>query len=240
MSYGSMMAVARSRDNDNTRRDARDEGRMGSDYGMRDNRMGAEYDGGHEMAFRDRTGRRHYDNGRFAPMRSGGRMADDDDPEMNMGFMRGGENPRLGNDEPRHRRSREMGRASVYENDGGGWVIQGAFGGDRHRKSAHRPMDEAMAEAWTRRMRGEDGETGPHWAMEQIQQLIQQKKELQEYDPAEVFAVMNMMYSDYSKPAKKFGVNTMDFYVCMAKAWLDDPDAPAGKTARYYECVVNG
>jgi len=49
-----------------------------------------------------------------------------------------------------------------------------------------------------------------------------------------------MMYSDYSKPAKKFGVNTMDFYVCMAKAWLDDPDAPAGKTARYYECVVNG
>ena len=73
-----------------------------------------------------------------------------------------------------------------------------------------------------------------------MRQLHQQKKELQEYELPEVFAVMNMMYSDYCKVAKKFNINNVDFYVGMTAAWLDDQDTAAGeaKTARYYECVV--
>lgn len=109
--------------------------------------------------------------------------------------------------------------------------------GDRRgRRSA--VMDEATARDWVDQMRGEDGSAGEHWTQEQIRQLQQQKKELLDYPAAEVFAVMNMMYSDYSKVAKKFGVNNLDFYVCMTKAWIDDPDAGENKTANYYEWVV--
>lgn len=259
MSYGSMMAVARSRDNrpeNNTRRyehepvrsneyerpqnreytSPRSGGtRMGGEYSAS---MGGEYAGGNEMAFRDRTGRRHYDNGRFAPMRS--EMDDDDDGQMNIGFMRGGENPRLGGyEEPHRMHGREMGRASVYEEPAGGWVVQGRFGADgQHGRESVKPMDELTATAWARQMKGDDGSAGPHWSMEQVRQLQQQRQELQGYDLPEVFAVLNMMYSDYAKVAKKFNVNNMDFYVCMARAWLDDPDAPQHKTARYYQYVV--
>lgn len=263
MSYGAMMAVARSRENPrnnqpegNTRRYEHEPVRSGYDRprnnepryeprydGGYNARMGGEYADGGEMAFRDRRGRRHYDNGRFAPMRS--EMDDDDDGEdMNgIGFIRGGDRVQYGGYGDERRRveqGREMGHASVYEAPGGGWGIQGVFGGERHGRSADRPMDETMAHEWARRMRNDDGSTGPHWSMDQIQQLVQQRRELQDYEPAEVFAVMNMMYSDYAKVAKKFNANNMDFYVCMAKAWLDDPDAGAGKmkTARYYECVV--
>ena len=46
------------------------------------------------------------------------------------------------------------------------------------------------------------------------------------------------MYSDYMPVAKKLGVNNMDFYTQMAKAFLDDKDALPDKLARYYEYIV--
>ncbi len=259
MSYGSMMSVMRSRDDgsrDVTRRYGRgDDQRMDGRTGERMERMGGYaggYDGGYagestggaEMAFRDRTGRRHYDNRRFAPMRS----EQDDEPMNKIGFMREEEMARRDRREPSGQtwrdsaqvmRGREVGHGSVYEGEKGGWVVQGQFGG-QHRERGMRPMDEAMAVEWTKRMKNEDGPPGAHWKMEQIEQLVQQRHELQEYDLPELFAVMNMVYSDYSKVAKKFNVNNMDFYICLAKAWLDDPDAPEDKTAKYYQYVVNG
>ncbi len=55
----------------------------------------------------------------------------------------------------------------------------------------------------------------------------------------EFFVAMNMMYSDYCKVFRKFGVgDKVDFYACMAKAFLDDKDAHTDKLARYYEYVV--
>lgn len=103
-----------------------------------------------------------------------------------------------------------------------------------------RHMTRDIAEEWTEHMKNADGTKGPHWSMEQIKQLREQKKELQEFDLPDVYAVMNMMYSDYCEAAKKFNVNNIDFYVCMTKAWLDDEDAGAGeaKTLMYYECVA--
>ena len=49
---------------------------------------------------------------------------------------------------------------------------------------------------------------------------------------------MNMVYSDYSKVAKKLNVSNIDFYAEIAKAFLDDQDAAPDKLARYYEFVV--
>lgn len=101
-------------------------------------------------------------------------------------------------------------------------------------------MDEQTAEQWTRNMKNADKTEGPHWPIEKIERLVQQRPELQEYELPEVFAVINMMYSDYCDVAKRLNVNSMDFYVHMTKAWLDDEDVRSGKdkTLNYYKYVV--
>lgn len=94
--------------------------------------------------------------------------------------------------------------------------------------------DEAME--WTRQMKNEDGTTGPHWSMEQTEQVRKQRNI--DCDPVQFYAAMNMVYSDYCKAAEKVGASSMDFYAYMAKAFLDDKDAADDKIGRYWACVV--
>ena len=103
--------------------------------------------------------------------------------------------------------------------------------------SGHMPFDRRMAEEWTANMENEDGTKGPHWSFEQAKQVMAQRGI--ECDPAEFWAALNMIYSDYVKVAKKFNVGSnIDFYVDMAKAFLDDKDAGPDKLAKYYQYVV--
>ena len=97
-------------------------------------------------------------------------------------------------------------------------------------------MDRQTAEDWTRRMKNEDGTTGAHWTMEQAEQVMRQHGI--QCEPAEFYAALNMLYSDFCEVFKKHGVNKIDFYADMAKAWLDDKDAVSDKLSAYYECVV--
>lgn len=100
-------------------------------------------------------------------------------------------------------------------------------------------MDENMAREWTSKMENEDGTKGPHWNMEQIKKVMEQRN--MTGDPVEFWVAMNMMYSDYCKAAKKLGVNTVDFYAEMARSFLDDKDAGApDKLTAYYEHIVKG
>ena len=100
-------------------------------------------------------------------------------------------------------------------------------------------MTKEMAEEWTRGMKNEDGTKGPHWKMEQVKQLMAQKG--LQYDPVSLWVALNMMYSDYCAVLKKHGVNTMDMYLDLACAFLNDSDAGAeDKLAAYYQYVVNG
>ena len=98
------------------------------------------------------------------------------------------------------------------------------------------PMNKEIAEEWTRGMKNEDGTKGPHWKMEQVMQLMAQKGI--HYDPFEFYAILNAMYSDYCAVLKKHGVNSIDVYVDLACAWLNDSDAMPDKASRYYEYVV--
>ena len=103
--------------------------------------------------------------------------------------------------------------------------------------SGHMPFDRRMAEEWTANMENEDGTKGPHWSFEQAKQVMAQRGI--ECDPAEFWAALNMIYSDYVKVAKKFNVGSnIDFYVDMAKAFLDDKDAGPDKLTKYYQYVV--
>ena len=72
--------------------------------------------------------------------------------------------------------------------------------------------------------------------MEQTKQIQAQKGI--ESDPLKFWVAMNMVYSDYSKVAKKLNVNNADFYACMAEAFLEDKDAQEDKLERYYQFVV--
>ena len=106
---------------------------------------------------------------------------------------------------------------------------------EEHHAGGHAfTKDEAME--WTRQMKNEDGTTGPHWSMEQTEQVRKQRNI--DCDPVQFYAAMNMVYSDYCKVAEKVGASSMDFYAYMAKAFLDDKDAADDKIGRYWACVV--
>lgn len=104
--------------------------------------------------------------------------------------------------------------------------------------ASHKSMelDEETAREWMENLQNEDGTKGPHWTKEQTTQVMKQKNI--NCDPVEFWVAMNAMYSDYFTVAKKSNVNNVDFYVNMAKAFLDDKDAAPGKLSAYYEYVV--
>lgn len=100
------------------------------------------------------------------------------------------------------------------------------------------PLTREMAEEWVESMEGES-ERGETWTMEEIEELAkkhgypQKEKKL-----VELYAVMNMLASDYYKVAEKFSVLEDEFFLCMAKAFIEDKDAVPDKVAAYYEYIV--
>ena len=116
-------------------------------------------------------------------------------------------------------------------------------GQERHAQSGPYPYSGSgheftreTAMEWTSRMKNEDGTTGPHWTMEKTEEARKQRNI--DCDPLKFYVAMNMIYSDYCKAAEKAGANSMDFYVYMSKAFLDDKDAQPDKLERYYHCIV--
>lgn len=246
-----------------------------SEYGREHEPMRSAYEP-IENRFRDRTGREHYDNGRFAPTRSayeGG----------SSGTYGGGhESPRMGDDEEEYRRKwtiienrnapmRSQGDwpAPQYRgerNDDGMRRIYG-FGmmaGDRGPQANYQgpsreaemgwrggaaergysqsqmipPMTREMAEEWMASIKNEDGTVGPHWTLEQVKQLMQQRG-INNVDPVRVWVAMNADYSDRAAVNRKYGLDKPDYYLDAAlAAWINDKDAVENKEAAYYMYVV--
>lgn len=97
------------------------------------------------------------------------------------------------------------------------------------------------AEAWNAKMLNDDGTTGGHWSMEQTNAVAEASGvTFQHITPWAFWTAMNMMYSDYSGVAKKYGVGVTDFYADLAKAFLFDRDAgsPTEKIAAYYHGIA--
>lgn len=101
-------------------------------------------------------------------------------------------------------------------------------------------LTKEMAIEWTDGMENANGTTGPHFTLDNAKKIMAERE--MEGSPVDFWVALNSMYSDYCEVAKKFGVSNLDFYVCMAKAFLDDKDSVGGggskKLARYYEYVV--
>ena len=93
------------------------------------------------------------------------------------------------------------------------------------------------AQAWTKKMKNEDGTQGPHWTLEQAKQIMAQRKI--GLDPVQFWVTLNMIYSDFSPVAKKHGLGgSLELNTAMAKALLPDKDAKPDKLSRYYEYIV--
>ena len=100
------------------------------------------------------------------------------------------------------------------------------------------PLDKATAVAWVAAMRNTDPArpTGGRWTWEQTSALMAERG--LHYNPADWYAALNMLYSDFGPLLAKHGAKELDAYVEMAKALLDDPDAKSNKMARYYRYIV--
>lgn len=195
-----------------------------------------------DSRFRDRRGREHYDNGRFAPMRSaydadgtdrmppvydthyrydGGYRMNGSGDRM-IGFY-GGE---IGADyrmDATHKPHDELAHYRSQKQSG-------------HASSADRPLDRQQAQEWVRKMKHSDGSSGEHWTYDQTHQVMKQRNI--DCEPAEFYATMNMLWSDYGAVAKKYGVDNVEFWAELSKSFLMDKDAEANKLMLYYECVV--
>ena len=126
-------------------------------------------------------------------------------------------------------------------------MMMHSHGGDHHEHDRHGdehwsekkysgPLDMETAKEWVHHMTHADGTKGEHWTYDQTTQVMRQRN--MECDPVEFYAVINAMWSDYCKVADKYGVNNVDFWADMARAWLMDPDAARNKPAMYYKDIV--
>lgn len=101
------------------------------------------------------------------------------------------------------------------------------------------PLTREKAQMWVEQMQGEGGSDGETWTFEEIEQIAQKHGiPKQEKKLVELYAVMNMLASDYYKVAEEFDVLEDEFFVCMAKAFINDKDAVKDKVAAYYEYIV--
>lgn len=200
-----------------------------------------------ESAFTDRRGRRHYDNGRFAPMGyyppipmenvvrqypyrkidAAAQRWPEPYRDTNMGFMN-------------HKGYEfEMdGRAGDMKGYAKGHLIPfEERHGKKHEHEKAEPLTERTAMEWAENMENADGTKGPHWNMEQTNKIMKEKGI--ECDEIDFWLALNATYSDLCKEFKKYGIDNTDAYVDFALAfWLCDEDSVDDKLSAYYEYVV--
>ena len=104
-------------------------------------------------------------------------------------------------------------------------------------------MSKKDYEHWKKELKNEDGSHGEHWKKEQLEQVARQMGiDVHSLGGIDVLAMtVNMMYSDYCAVAKKYGVDRPEYYVDLAKAFLQDKDYKGDgeqKLWYYYQCIV--
>jgi hypothetical protein len=99
-------------------------------------------------------------------------------------------------------------------------------------------FDKETAHEWVENMKDSSGNVGGKYSWSQAHQYAVNKGITSDKKIAEFYAAMNAMYSDFHAAGEKFGVDTPDFYACLAKLFMDDPDAVNDKMAMYYKYIV--
>lgn len=144
--------------------------------------------------------------------------------------------PRYPDEERYDRRMPRIGfsQNGDWEKSAGQYEHGGADGRSIKMPRPHLTHDEA--EEWCDTMMNADGTKGPHWTLEQTQDVAKQRGIT--CDKVDFWAAMNMMYSDYCKVAKMYSADNANFYADLAAAFLKDKDAVDGKLVEYWDCIV--
>lgn len=152
--------------------------------------------------------------------------------EMGGGDMRGEMRRNYGRNEMRG--GFEMEDEEMQRGAGGRGNIIGFD--TRIKRGGSEPLTQDKAREWVKKMKHADGGMGEHWNMELVKKMMSQKGV--DLEPAEMYAIINALYSDFGTVFEKHGVTSPEFYLDMAKAWIEDPDAVKHKTSAYYEHIV--
>lgn len=104
-------------------------------------------------------------------------------------------------------------------------------------------MTKDDMEDWKETLMNADGSKGEHFKKDHIEQVAKQMGiNMEHMGGADVFAMtVNMMYADYCGVAKKFGVDRPEYYIELAKAFLEDKDFKGKgeeKLWLYYKCIA--
>ena len=102
----------------------------------------------------------------------------------------------------------------------------------------HDELDKETVMGWVEGMEDDDGVHGGKYSWHQAQQYAMNVGISGQDKVLEFYWAMNAMYADYHKVAKKFGVDKADFYACLAKAFIEDPDAVEDKVEMYNKYIV--
>lgn len=105
-------------------------------------------------------------------------------------------------------------------------------------------LSKSDIKEWKRRLENADGSRGEHFDEDRIFQAAEiVGVKFRDYDEREFCLAVNVMYSDYCKVVKKYvsPEKELMFYCEMAKAFLEDPDAPepSEKLALYFHCIAD-
>lgn len=99
---------------------------------------------------------------------------------------------------------------------------------------------------WGEMLINADGSKGMHFEKRMLRERIRQMEDdMEGYTEEDLCMAANMLYSDYCEVLRPYvprePEKEADFYVKMAKAFLDDEDAPDGsaKLAMYFFCIAD-
>ena len=99
-------------------------------------------------------------------------------------------------------------------------------------------MDKQKAMEWVEAMEDGSGVKGGKYTWHQAQQYAMNNGITGQQRVIEFYAAMNAMYSDFHEAGRKFGVDKPEFYACLAKLFIEDPDAVDNKVEEYYKHIV--
>lgn len=92
-------------------------------------------------------------------------------------------------------------------------------------------FNEWLLEKATKMMINEDGTIGPHWNIDQTNNVARQLGiEFNTFNEYDWNYTMNMIYSDYYGAVQ----NDTTIYAKLARKFLEDKDAKEGKALKYY------
>lgn len=105
-------------------------------------------------------------------------------------------------------------------------------------------LSKSDMKEWKRKLENADGSLGEHFDKNEILNVAEKiGVRYRGYGEDELCMTANMLYSDYCEALKGYVPQDKEaiVYTKMAKAFLEDADAPEGseKLAIYYHCIAN-